>query len=255
MSRSRRAAATRATGRSGRWTSASAPRQSLPDELAQRIRRSILRGEYREGDRLPAIMAMARHFGVGHPTLREALKKLEAMGLVEIRHGSGVYVRRAEDALLLASRAYGGPLQKKLLLDLIEARLPIEVQAARCAATSATEAHLARMRSLLAKAADSFGDPRALSATNMAFHQEIARASGNIVLAQLLYVLRQHFQREQRSILNIYGSPQSDYEEHLGILDALEHRDEELAVSRMQAHLEGVREVINRWDPEAVPVG
>jgi len=199
-------------------------------------------------------MAMARHFGVGHPTLREALKKLEAMGLVEIRHGSGVYVRRAEDALLLASGAYGRPLEKKLLLDLIDARLPIEVQAARCAARAATEAQLAKMRSLLASAADSFEDPKVLSATNMAFHQEIAGASGNVVLAQLLYVLRQHFQQEQRSILNIYGSPQSDYQEHLGILNALERHDEELAVRRMQAHLEGVREVINRWDPEAVPV-
>src|SRR5690606_15932440 len=75
-------------------------RQSIYDGLALRIRRSIRTGEYRKGDRLPAIMEMARRVGVGHPTVREALKKLEPIGVVEIRHGSGVYVTRSDDVLV-----------------------------------------------------------------------------------------------------------------------------------------------------------
>ena len=67
-------------------------RQSLADRLARRIRAMIQNGSYAPGDRLPPIMEMARQFGVGHPTVREALKKLETVGVVEIRHGSGVYV-------------------------------------------------------------------------------------------------------------------------------------------------------------------
>ncbi len=230
-------------------------RQSLSDGLAQRIRRSIRTGGYAKGDRLPAIMEMARHFGVGHPTVREALKMLEAVGVVEIRHGSGVYVSRTDDALVVASQDYDGAVDKKLLLDLVEARIPIEVRAVAAAAGNATDEHLATMRELLNEASEHLADDDLLSSTNMAFHQEIAAASGNQVLAQLLDVLRSLFAREQRAILDIYGSRLKDHEHHLDILDALERRDEKLAVARMQAHLEGVLAVVRQWDPEAVRVG
>src|SRR5215813_15222793 len=103
-------------------------KQSLSDKLAQRIRGMIQKGDYKRGDRLPPIMEMARRFGVGHPTIREALKKLETMGVVEIRHGSGVYVSRSEDVLVVASPDYTGTVTKKLLSDLIRARIPLEVQ-------------------------------------------------------------------------------------------------------------------------------
>jgi DNA-binding FadR family transcriptional regulator len=69
-------------------------RQSLTDQLVSRIKAIVESGEYATGDRLPAIAEMARGFGVGAPTVRVALTKLEMMRLVEIRHGSGVYVTR-----------------------------------------------------------------------------------------------------------------------------------------------------------------
>ena len=68
-------------------------RRRLSDEIVERITDSIDAGRYHPGDRLPTIAQMARTFRVGLPTVREALTKLEAMHVVEIRHGSGVYVR------------------------------------------------------------------------------------------------------------------------------------------------------------------
>jgi GntR family transcriptional regulator, transcriptional repressor for pyruvate dehydrogenase complex len=88
----------------------------------------------------------------------------------------------------------------------------------------------------------------------MSFHREIARASGNAVLAQLLEVLRELFAEEQRVILDIFGSRTRDHTEHLEILAAIEAHDEPLAVERMRTHLEGVEQVIERWDPEKHPV-
>src|SRR5690554_618178 len=99
-------------------------KSSLADDLAERLVRLIRKGVYQPGDRLPAIMEMARSFGVGHPTLREALKKLEMMGVVEIKHGSGVYVGKGQDVLLVSNPVYGGLVSKKLLLDLVGARIP-----------------------------------------------------------------------------------------------------------------------------------
>jgi GntR family transcriptional repressor for pyruvate dehydrogenase complex len=228
-------------------------RQSLSDKLAQRIRAMIRKGDYKMGDRLPPIMEMARRFGVGHPTIREALKKLETMGIVEIRHGSGVYVSRSEEVLVLASPDYAGTLTKKLLADLITARISLEVQSAVDAVRNATPEHVLEMRRLLATAAHTFSDEEVQHTANMGFHRQIALASGNSVLAQLVDVLIDLFSAEQRVILGLLSREQ-DYKEHLSILEAIEVRDETLAAERMRAHLEGVRDAVMRWDSETHPV-
>lgn len=228
-------------------------RQSLTDGLTQRITQMIQEEGFRTGDRLPSISALARRFGVGAPTLREALRKLEMVGAVDIRHGSGVYVARAHDALVIPNPVYDSPLSKKMLLDLIEARGPIEVQSATLAATHASAEHLAEMRELLARA-DAADDDTVLTRTNLAFHRTIALASGNGVLPQILQVLSSLFEAEQRLILRIHGSRRQDHAEHLTILDALERRNARLAGARMRAHLDGVRAVLERWDPHATPI-
>ncbi|AHG92979.1 GntR domain protein (plasmid) [Gemmatirosa kalamazoonensis] len=225
-------------------------RQRLADDLAQRISRLIQAGTYHAGDRLPAITSMARQFGVGSPTVREALRKLEAVGVVDIRHGSGVYVTGTADSLVISNPVFEGRATKKLLVDLLEARTPIEVTTATLAATHATAADLDAMRELLANAGASLDDAMVLNATNLAFHGRIAAASGNVVLRQLLEVLSRLFREEQRLIIDIFGSRRRDHDEHLAILDALERRDPALAAARMQAHLDGVRDVLRRWEPE-----
>ena len=231
-------------------------RQSLSDRLARQIRGSIQSGDFRRGDRLPPIMEMARRFGVGHPTIREALKKLEAMGVVAIRHGSGVFVSRSEEVLVLASPDYNGAVTKKLLIDLIRTRIPLELRSVADAVHDASPEHLAEMRRLLVAAGENLENDEVLNSVNMGFHHQIAQGSGNTVLVQLLGVLHELFRDEQRFILNIAGnSRQRDHTEHLGILEAVEQRDEALAVERMRAHLEGVQELITRWDPDANPVG
>lgn len=197
---------------------------------------------------------MARQFGVGSPTLREALKKLETVGMVDIRHGSGVYVGRAPASLLISNPVFEAAPSQKLLVDLIEARIPIELQTASLAARNASDAHLDEMGRLLGMAAASLTDSATLNQVNLAFHRHIALASGNVVMHQILEVLSTVFQREQRMILSIHGRRDVDHAEHVGIYEAVRGRDETLAVARMGAHLERVRDVLNRWDPVENPV-
>jgi GntR family transcriptional repressor for pyruvate dehydrogenase complex len=229
-------------------------KQSLSDRLALRIKEMIQAGDYRLGDRLPAIMEMARSFGVGHPTVREALTKLEAVGVVEIRHGSGVYVSRSDDALLLASPGYAPVVTQKLLADLIRCRMPLEEQSVAEAVPHLSARHLKEMRRLLTAAEEHLDDDAVLNRVNMAFHRQIAVASGNSVLLQLLDVLREMFNHEQLMILDIFGSRLRDHQGHLAILDALERRDEALAVSRMRKHLQAVLDAVLKWDPARHPV-
>ena len=229
-------------------------KQSLPDKLARQIRGTIQSGNYRRGDRLPPIVEMARRFEVGQPSIREALKKLEAMGVVQIRHGSGVFVTRSEEVLVLASPDYAGTVTKKLLLDLIRARTPIEILSVGDCVRNATLEQVEDLKRILADAGQHLDDDDRLNSVNMAFHGKIAEGSGNSVTAQLLAVLHDLFTDEQRLILNIFGSREEDHRGHLEILEAIERRDEALAVERMRAHLESVHAAILRWNPEDHPV-
>jgi GntR family transcriptional repressor for pyruvate dehydrogenase complex len=229
-------------------------RRSLADDLAQRIKDMIDAGDYAPDARLPTITAMAQRFGVGPPTVREALKKLETLGAVDIRHGSGVYVGARPNPLFVSNPVLSGAPTKKNLLDLVEARLPTEIEATALAARHATPDDVRHIEALLDRAANHLADDDLLNTTNMSFHTAIARASRNGVMHQLLDALATLYQREQRAIMDIFGSRTRDHAEHVAILEAIRAHDEGLASERMRAHLVGVREVLLRWDGQAPPV-
>lgn len=227
-------------------------RQSLSDEIAEKITRMIQSTGFKPSDRLPAITQMARQFGVGSPTVREALKRLETIGVVDIRHGSGVYVGTTPDSFLITNPVFGGTPSKKVLVDLIDSRIPVEMRTAALAANNATTEHLDEMERLLAQAGQSLNDGELLNKVNLSFHRQIALASGNTVMHQILEVLSSLFRQEQRVILDIKGNRAEDHGEHVGIFEAVRLRDASLATSRMQDHLERVREVLMGWDEHEV---
>lgn len=223
-------------------------RRGMADRLASRIKAMIRDGGFQQGDRLPAILEMARRFGVGHPTIREALKKLETTGWVEIRHGSGVYVLRNEDVLLVASPDFSGQVTRKLLLDLIRTRMLLEPHVVEGAAHHVKPEDIAEMRRVLVEAGEHLDDGVVQHATNARFHRSIAAASGNAVFAQLIDVLVELFIEEQRLILDLV-SRERHHEEHLGILAAIEARDGALGKERMLSHLRGVEDALERLGP------
>src|SRR5690242_7490030 len=100
-------------------------RHKLADELTARILRHIREEKLEPGDRLPSTRELSARFAVATPTLREALRRLEATGAVEIRHGSGVYVR-GDLSLLILTNPNQAPLGGAMLVDLMEAREIIE---------------------------------------------------------------------------------------------------------------------------------
>ena len=223
-------------------------KRSLADSLASRIQSLIGSGRFAVGERLPSIAQMAQDYDVGPPTLREALKKLEALSMVSVRHGSGVYVRNLAPPIFVTNPIHTGTPSKKMLLDLIEARMPIEVETIGLAARNATSDHLDEMERLLTAAEEQMDNPSVLGPLNMAFHCEIAKASGNGVLAQLVEQMGDLFRDEQRVILDIHGLRDCDHREHRELLAVVQGRDEAKARERMAAHLGGVREAIHAWD-------
>ncbi len=125
---------------------------------------------------------------------------------------------------------------------------------ARLAAENATEGQLSRMNELLETASENMDDDEVLSSTNMAFHGEIAVASGNLVLGQVLEVLVDLFKAERQTILDIYGDRSGDHDAHRSIFDAIRQGDPELSEERMRGHLGEVRDVLLKWDDQRHPV-
>lgn len=226
-------------------------RRNLSDNLVDAVRELIVSQHYQPGDRLPTISDLASQFGVGHPTLREALKKLETIGVITIKHGSGIYVGEHIDSLFLPNPiAFDRWPSRKIMLDLIQARIPIELQAVALAAEHMTDEDSDTMGKLLAVAEENLANDPALSQLNLSFHRSIAQASGNTVLHQILGVITSLFEREQQMIMYIFHSRRKDFQQHMEIYQALKQRDTQLAVKTMEAHLESVHDAILRWDPD-----
>lgn len=202
----------------------------------------IDQGKYEVGDRLPTIADMARSFQVGAPTLREALRKLQSAGVITVRHGAGIFVAQNHDALFVKNPVSMRKPSKKVMLDMIQTRLAVEPYTAGLAAENATAEQLDRMESILdeTRAALDIFDDATLAKCGLAFHREIALASHNGVMSQLLELLSGLFQTELYAVLNIYGNTETDYQEHCDILDAITKRNRELAVTRMRNHLTSV---------------
>jgi len=228
-------------------------RPSVSDHLTRRLMELVRDDRLQPGDRLPSVQSLASRFAVAQPTMRETLRRLQAVGLVEIRHGSGIYLRRGAQRIVL-SNPHPGQLSRRTVLDLLDARLQIEPELAARAAQRASDDDIGALRTTLAAAGGHLsGDDDALHRLNMDFHRHVARLAGNTVISQVIDSLVDIYGAEQRLVLNLYGDRRRDHEDHLAILDALAARDAGRARQLMHDHLEKVRAVLEARLPEQRP--
>jgi GntR family transcriptional repressor for pyruvate dehydrogenase complex len=192
------------------------------------------------GDRLPTAKALADQFQVATPTIREALRRLQATGVVDIRHGSGIYVRRDRERLMLSNPGYGA-LEHHTVLQLLDARLLIEPHLAALAAERGSEGELDAIdrvvhqgEQLLARHADGY------FRVNGIFHTAIARAAGNLVLAQIVESLIELYSSELHSVdpnRTLEEVRAGDHRHHVQIAAAIRQRDDATARRAMTEHL------------------
>jgi GntR family transcriptional repressor for pyruvate dehydrogenase complex len=220
------------------------PRPNLSRQLTEQIVSLIASRNLSEGDRLPTMRELARIFSVATPTIREALRRLQATGVIDIRHGSGIYVQRVDQSLMITN-PHRSALDREAILNLLDARLVIEPRTAALAAERATEETIQRLETIL-HAAETLlsGHDDELGPRNMEFHGEIARAAGNPIISQVLDSLIDVYAREQLVIMALYDARAQDHREHLEIFEAIRNRDPNLASDLMTRHLDGVVRVI-----------
>lgn len=213
---------------------------SLSYSLAQGILEMINVGGLVHGDVLPNARLLAERFNVTIPTIREALRTLEATGAVELRHGSGTYVG-ANIGRLVLPNPNGLDLTGDIRLQMINARFVIEPQIAELAAVSRdSDASLATLEDSLESS--DWAQPAA-AAPQLNFHRELARVAGNVVLYEVVDSLLSLRSREHREIRQMYDR-RRDHAQHRAIFEAVRDGDAGRARTLMQEHLNDIRLVV-----------
>ncbi len=213
-------------------------RESIAAEVSRKILDYLLAGHVGPGQRLPPERRLAEALGVGRGVVREALKSLTLLGLIEVRQGDGTYLKRASSELLPEAIEWGLLLGTPRILDLIEARRHLEVIVGGLAAERRDETALADLRRLLEEMRSAMGDADRFVAADVAFHLRVAEAAGNETLYQIMLNIRSLLQVWISRVMHAASDYHPSLDDHIPILDAIERGDVEAARVAVAAHLQ-----------------
>jgi len=214
-------------------------RETVTMEVARRLLDYFLSGEFAPGGRIPSERRLAESLGVGRSLVREALKSLHLLGLLEVRQGDGTYLKRTDSELLPQVIEWGLLLGERPALDLVEARAHLEVVVAGLAAERRDAQALDDLRGLLAAMRQSSGNPLQFVEADVGFHLRVAEAAGNVVLSDMLSGVQALLRVWIRRVVEAAGRTGPSYEEHVPIFEAIERGDRAAAIAAMAAHMEG----------------
>jgi GntR family transcriptional regulator, sialic acid-inducible nan operon repressor len=215
-------------------------RRKLFEQVASHLEREILEGKLKPGDRLPPERDLQMRFGVGRPAIREALITLQRSGLVEIGNGAPARVAKPKVEGIVASMV---PAVQQMLASaegqrqLQGVRLFMEVGLVRHAATSATEAQLAKLRDALEANRATIGDVANFIRTDVGFHFVFAEIIGNPAFVALHDAMSTWLLQQRQIALQEPGEDARGYEAHQRIYEAVAAHDADAAEAAMRDHL------------------
>lgn len=214
-------------------------------KIVDQVKQNIASGNLKKGDKLPSERQMSEMFGLSRATIREAIKALNTLGIIECSHGSGNYISSN------LSNSLTEPLSIMFMLEgghpghTLELRRAIEFAAAGSAARNIEETELAHLRALC-DCIEASTDENEKARYDFQFHREIARASGNPLLIVLLNavetLISEHVHDARASILKDSSKEDIINRQHRDIVDALSRSSPEEAEKAVLAHIELIRE-------------
>ncbi|MBN9072031.1 MAG: transcriptional regulator NanR [Rhizobiales bacterium] len=222
--------------------SAQVKQRRLSEDVADHLERMIREGEFVETEHLPSERELMRHFGVGRPSVREALLRLNQMGLVEVRSGERARVTRPTPQVVidqLSGSARHMMAAPGGVQDFQNARIFFEVGLARHAARHASEEDLKHLETALEVNRRSIGDLRRFERTDVDFHYVLAEISRNPIFTAIHAALAEWLLEQRRTTLAA-GEDQKAYDAHRLIFEAVASRDADRAEAAMREHLEYV---------------
>jgi GntR family transcriptional repressor for pyruvate dehydrogenase complex len=214
---------------------------SVTDEAIGKIKVMITTGELLPGDRLPPEQELSERLGLSRSSLREAVKALELVRVLDVRRGDGTYVTSLEPQLLLEAVSFVIDLHNDAsVLEVFAVRRILEPAAAAIASSRLDDTHLATLHAIVDKVGDS-DDVESLVEHDLAFHREIVAGAGNAYLTSLVDGLGSSTVRARiwRGLTQ-ENAVERTIAEHRAIIVALESRDAELTRALMTAHIAGI---------------
>jgi GntR family transcriptional regulator, transcriptional repressor for pyruvate dehydrogenase complex len=216
---------------------------AVTDEAIDKIKEMIVSGELGPGDRLPKETVLADRLGLSRNSLREAVRALAMIHVLDVRQGDGTYVTSLEPRLLLDAMTFVVDFHRDdTVLAFLEVRRILEPAATAMAAQHMADAQIEELRQLLA-ALEDCPTVEALVANDLEFHRLIAVGSGNSVLASLIHNLSGPTTRARiwRGLTQV-GAVERTRDQHIAICEAIAARQPEVARSWATVHVAGVEE-------------
>lgn len=212
-------------------------RRSLSDEMAQQIVSLISDGHLPPGSRLPSERDLCTQFGVGRSSLREALRCLAIVGVIDVRVGEGTFV--AESSRKFVGRMFEWRVisERRDVENLLELRLALESDSASLAADRGDAQDFDRIADVLEKMR-TLPDTATFASLDLQFHLLIAQASKNELLYDLLSTIRAQLHKVLLQVVSIRGGAALAYEHHVRIFESLRARDAEAAKRHMRTHIQ-----------------
>jgi GntR family transcriptional regulator, transcriptional repressor for pyruvate dehydrogenase complex len=210
--------------------------KELSFQTAKKVREIIIENKMRPGDKLPSESELIELFKVSRPTIREAMKILNAENIIDIQQGRGTFVSKK-------TGINGDPLglsfadQKNLLKNLLEARLFIEPQITLLAAQRATDSQVKHLEEIITKMTDFNVHNQNSAELDLEFHTAIAKATGNDVLYRVVPIINESIMKGYGKTVNNKESFERAYESHVKIFNAIKNRDFLTAKYESERHI------------------
>lgn len=213
------------------------------DQVARKLEQFI-REELKPGDKLPSERELALSCKVSRSSIRDAIRRLELLGLVEPRQGAGTIVRDVSKEELV-NPLYSALMRKrKHVAELLEVRSIIEPPIAARAAEHITPEELARMEEILRRQSDKVKRGEPAIEEDSEFHYAIATAANNSVLLHVIDVLMDLLRESRERNMQVEGRLQKSFEGHKRIFTALCRGDARAAEAAMRRHLDEVTQLV-----------
>ncbi len=221
---------------------------NLSSEVVNQIIQLIKNGELNQGDKLPAERDLAVMLGVSRTVIRDALKTLVGLGMVNIRHGMGAFINIASDQVDISRLESFLHIDNGTVDELFQVRQILETQAVIWCIENASVKDIEQLEEIVRKAKIKDSDNLSLLTLDAQFHLKICEASGNRVLMRLMINLLDLLGESRTRTLMVSGRQKQSVSEHSYILDAIKNKDVTEATKRMSVHLEDVRCEIREID-------
>lgn len=223
-------------------------RQPIAEQVARQLLALVQSGNLKPGEQLPPERELAATLEVSRPSLREALRALSLLGVLRIRQGGGVYVSSLDPESLLAPLHFFVSLDSRNLEDLFEARLIIESEISRIAASKISPDNLVALKDCVDFEITDISDVEKFAESDTKFHQILFETVDNSFLqsfATSLHILGRARGEITASIPSVMKQSLKD---HKHILKAIEARDGDAAAEAMKQHVIHVRNAYRNRD-------